>query len=325
MEPYQNSPVNSSATRTSAKDFFLNLGAIVALYTTVISLLNLLFTVINSAYPQINSGYYYMGSQSISMPAATLIIFFPIFVLLMWLLERSYKLEPEKKHLAIRRWLTYITLFVAGIALAGDLVTVLYYFIDGQELTAGFLLKVTSVLVVILAVFLYYISDIRNKLTSVSRKVWLGIAIVIALASIIWGFSVLGSPRTQRLIKYDNQKTSDLQNIQWQVISYWQMNGTLPVSLSDISASQQYVVLPKDPQTQTTYEYQKTGAMTFDLCAEFNKENSNTNQSPYEVAPIGVGYGKVDVIQNGNWNHGASRQCFSRIIDPEIYPTQVRG
>ena len=214
------------SAKTSAKDFFLNLGAIVALYTTVVSLLNLLFTVINTAYPQITA-YYYYNSQSISMPVATLIIFFPIFILLMWLLEKSYTAEPEKKHLSIRKWLTYITLFVAGLTLAGDLVTVLYYFIDGQELTTGFILKVLSVFVVILAVFLYYISDIRNKLTKSSQKVWLIISAVIILASIVWGFAVLGSPYTQRLVKYDSQKISDLQNLQYQVISYWQTNGAI--------------------------------------------------------------------------------------------------
>ncbi|OHA93281.1 MAG: hypothetical protein A3E02_00375 [Candidatus Zambryskibacteria bacterium RIFCSPHIGHO2_12_FULL_38_34] len=320
MEPNQNSLI-----KTSAKDFFLNLGVIVALYTTVISLINLLFTVINNAYPQINSGYYYMGSQSISMPVATLIIFFPIFILLTWLLEKVYRLEPEKKHLAVRRWLSYITLFVAGIVLAGDLVTILYYFIDGQELTAGFLLKVLSVFVVTLSVFLYYISDIRNKLTKKSQKTWLIISAVIILVSIIWGFSVLGSPYTQRLIKYDNQKITDLANIQWQVISYWQVNGMLPVSLSDITSAQAYTVVPTDPQSKTTYEYAKTDTMTFKLCAEFNKESTNNNQNQYPV-PMSVSYpAKGIVIQNDNWNHPSGHYCFSRIIDPTLYPTQVRG
>ncbi|MGH7250038.1 MAG: DUF5671 domain-containing protein, partial [Minisyncoccia bacterium] len=120
-------------TKTSAKDFFINLGAIVALYTTVVSLVNLLFTVINTAYPQITSGYNYLSSQSISWPVATLIIFFPIFLLLMWLLGKDYKIHPEKQNSGIHKWLTYITLFIAGLTIAIDLITVLYYFLDGQE------------------------------------------------------------------------------------------------------------------------------------------------------------------------------------------------
>src|SRR3989344_6890757 len=186
-------------TKTTAKDFFINLGAIVALYAVVISLLNLLFRVINQAYPQISS-YDYYGSSSISWPVAMLVVIFPVFALLMWLLEKGYAVEPEKRQLAVKRWLTYITLFIAGIALIGDLVAVLYYFIDGRELTTGFLLKILSVLVVTAMVFLYYLSEIRGKLNSWSRKIWLAVAFLAVLVSIIWGFSVLGSPRTQQLL-----------------------------------------------------------------------------------------------------------------------------
>ncbi len=85
-------------TNGRAKDVFINLGAIIALYTLVISLINLLFTVINTAYPQITNGYSYMGSSSISWPVATLIIFFPIFILLMWLQEKEYAVSPEKQN-----------------------------------------------------------------------------------------------------------------------------------------------------------------------------------------------------------------------------------
>src|SRR3989344_1976499 len=89
--------------------------------------------------PQTKSGakdfFINFGSTSISWPVATLIIFFPIFIFLMWLLEREYRINPEKQSAGIHKWLTYITLFLAGITIAVDLITVLYFFIDGQELT----------------------------------------------------------------------------------------------------------------------------------------------------------------------------------------------
>src|SRR3989344_7649230 len=113
-------------TKSSAKDFFINFGAIVALYVSVVSLINLLFTVINKSYPQV-SGYNYFGSESISWPVATLLIFFPIFIFLMWLLEKDYRINPEKQNGGIHRWLTYVTLFLAGLTMAIDLITVLYY------------------------------------------------------------------------------------------------------------------------------------------------------------------------------------------------------
>ncbi len=310
--------------KASAKDFFLHLGAMVGLYTVAVSFINLLFKVINKAFPEVGASVYGWGAGSeISLPVATLIVFFPIFVFLSRMVHKIYIENPAKKDLAIRKWLTYITLFVAGIALAGDLVTVLYKFLDGQDLTAAFFLKALTVLLVAGIVFWFYIQDIRDKVSASSRKIWsMGVGIII-LVAIILGFSVLGSPQSQRLIRYDNQKVTDLQNIQYQVISYWQMNGKLPTSLSDMSAAQPYNIIPKDPQSQTTYEYQKTDVMDFNLCAEFNKENM-TNNLYYGDGMVRVGI-KGNIIQNDNWNHPAGRACFSRVIDPVAFPTQVRG
>ncbi len=300
--------------KTSAKDFFINLGAIIALYTVVISLLNLLFTIINNAYPQITNGYNYaLESQSISMPVATLIIFFPIYVLLMWFLERGYTREPEKRYFGIRKWLTYITLFVAGLATAGDLITVLYYFIDGQEITTGFIMKVLSVLVVALAVFFYYISDVTDKLNLMSRKVWILVSFIIIFGSIIWGFSVLGSPQTQRLLKYDQQKISDLQNMNNQIQNYYANKGILPNTLEEMSNGNYYIT-QVDSQTQKPYEYIKGGDnKSYKLCAEFNKASDDKNilmtpvKQYYDYAAITI------------WAHPAGQYCFKQTINPNLY------
>lgn len=309
-------------SKVSAKDFFLHLGTIVALYTVVISFLNLVFKIINKSFPEVASNIYAWGAGSeISLPVATLIIVFPIFAVLSHFAYKVYVESLDKKEPWIRKWLVYITLFVASIVLAGDLVTVLYNFLDGQDLTAAFLLKALTVLLVAGAVFGFYLQDTREKISARGRKTWMaGVGIVI-LVFIILGFSVLGSPQSQRLIRYDNQKVTDLQNIQWQVISYWQMNGTIPADLVELK-KQQNVVIPTDTQLKKDYEFKGTGMMTFEICADFNRENM-TNQNQYMGA--GVVYPKTSVIQNDNWNHKAGRQCFSRIIDPTIYPTQIKG
>lgn len=321
----ENFSTSSEQTKTSAKDFFLHLGVIVSLYAIVISFLNLAFKIINKAFPEVTQNIYVWGAGSeISMPVATLIIVFPLFAVLSYFAYKAYAESVDKQEPWVRKWLVYITLFVAGIALVGDLITVLYKFLDGQDLTAAFLLKALVVLLVSGAVFGFYLQDIREKISQKMRRLWLiGVGIII-LVFIILGFSVLGSPQTQRLIRYDNQKISDLQNIQWEIISYWQMNGILPASLDAMRLTQQYVVIPTDPQSKNDYEYRSTGAMTFEICAEFNRENM-TNQNLYrEVMPVSYPI-KGGVIQNDNWNHPAGRTCFERVIDPIAYPTQVRG
>ncbi len=297
-------------TKTSAKDFFINLGAIVALGTIVFNLVDLLFTVINKAYPLVTgSNYYDYSSYSISFPVSTLIIFSPIYILLMWLLERSYRAVPEKRNLSVRKWLTYITLFFAGLAIAGDLVTILYYFIDGQELTTGFVLKIITVFIIALAIFLYYIFDSMGRLDSKLRKIWTGIFCVLILGSIVWGFSVLGSPRTQQLLKYDEQRISDLQNINNQVQEYYQLNGSIPGSISDLSSSNNYYVPPTDPQTKNSYEYHLIGqsAKAYSLCAVFNKDS--TAQENEEIVPNAY----------STWSHPAGRYCFTEAIPLSQY------
>jgi hypothetical protein len=307
-------------TKTSggAKDFFINLGAIVALYTLIISLVNLLFTIINYAYPKITNGYDYLGSQSISWPVATLIIFFPIFILLMWLLEKQYKVEPEKKNSGIHKWLTYITLFISGLAIAIDLITVLYYFLDGQELTTGFLLKVLVLFVIATCVFVYYISDIRDRLTSKSRIVWRAVVGVIILGSIIWGFAVLGSPATQRLNKYDEQKVSDISSIDSAVQNFYSVKGILPKDFTELSTQNYYISTTIDSQTQKPYEYKKTGDLTYSLCAVFNKDTKNKN--PKAATPMYNNFGSF------SWVHSSGYYCFNQTINPNMYtkPMQIR-
>ncbi|MFA6353735.1 MAG: DUF5671 domain-containing protein [Candidatus Paceibacterota bacterium] len=295
-------------TKTSAKDFFINLGAIIALGFFVGNLLSLLFTIINKAYP-LTTGYNYYGSYSISFPVASLIIFFPVYVFLMWLLERNYSIEPEKRNIGIRKWLTYITLFVSGFVLAGDLVTVLYFFIDGQDITTGFILKVLSVLVIALAIFFYYIYDVLGKTNSTYRKAWTVSSALVILACITWGFFILGSPRTQQLLKYDEQKVSDLRNMNNAIENYYSGFGNLPDRLEQIYKGDYYIPGILDPQSQKPYEYQKTGNLTYNLCAEFNKESNDKNN--------------FNTYSSKSWTHPAGHYCFSETINPNIYSKPV--
>lgn len=296
--------------KTTAKDFFLHLGAMVALYATAISFLNLLFRIINKVFPEVNRSYYAWGGGSeISLPVATLIVAFPLFLFLSKLVYQTYSQNPLKKELGIRKLLTYATLFIAGIILAGDLIMVIYKFLDGQDLTAAFLLKALVVILVTGAIFAHYLQDIRDRLSPKCRKMRPIVVSIVVLAAIIWGFAVMGSPQAQRLIRLDNQKISDLQNLQWQVINYWQVNGTIP---------EKWTAQMLDTQTGVSYEYKKTGPMSFELCAQFNKEN----QLDYRMYGDPI---KINVTKNEDWRHTAGNYCFEREIDPIAYPTQVRG
>jgi len=306
--------MDNTRVATTPKDFFLHLGVIVTLYVAVISLINLLFTVIDTSFPKVLQ-YDYYSSSSISWPVASLIIIFPLYIFLSCLLVRDYKTIPVKRDLGIHKWLLYITLFVTGVAIITDLITLIYYFLDGQNMTAGFILKVLTVLIVAGVVFLYYISDLRGKINDKNNKIFVIIAIVFILASIIAGFIVIGSPATQRARRFDNQRVIDLQTIQWQVVNYWQQKEVLPKNLTDLNDSITGFILPKDPETDTDYAYEVVSKLGFKLCSSFNLDSVNRNNNYSKPSFV-----EYTGLQNENWQYVKGDSCFDRTINPQKFP-----
>lgn len=310
--------------KTTPKDFFLNLGVIVGLYISAISFLNLAFSIINTAFPPFYSyggyasGYY--NPSSISWPVATLIIVFPIFILLGWLLEREYGALPEKRELGIRRWLSFITLFLAGIAIAADLIFLLYTFLTGEILTVGFLLKVFSVLIMTAAIFSFYILDIRGRLKPSARKIYAVISTVAVLGLIITGFVIVGSPYKQRALRTDATRVSDLQSIQYQIVYYWQQKKVLPVVLSDLNYPINGFVAPNDPKTGEEYGYRVINSQKFELCANFEADITDARSvaPPNGRATIPGLSKSFGTLEPDVWVHGMGQTCFERTIDPEL-------
>lgn len=311
------SSMDSNRSVVSAKDFFVHLGSIITFYASIIALVSLLFEVINYAYPQVTSYYYGYYSPSIAFQVATLIVAGPLYFVFSWLLQKSYQDEPSLREAPIRKWLAYITLFVAGAIVAGDLVTVIYKYLEGQELTAGFLLKVLVLFVIAGGVFMYYLREIRNAVSPKERNLWRMAAVVVILVSIISGFSVIGSPRAQRERRYDSQRVSDLQSIQWQIVNYWQQKEVLPGALDDVQDPLSGFNLPVDPATGNKYEYERIGNLSFNLCANFDQESVETDGS---IAPQPLYAPEISMRVPEVWEHSEGRVCFERTIDPELYP-----
>ncbi|MFM2357487.1 MAG: hypothetical protein RJA61_224 [Candidatus Parcubacteria bacterium] len=312
---WYDSAIMENKLHMSPKDFFLHGGVIVALYAVVISFLNLAFALIDTLYPPTDAYYYYSYySSPISWPMAMLIVIFPTLLILSYLLKKDFARDPLKKELGLRKWLVYATLFIAGIVLVGDLVTILYKFLNGDLLTIGFLLKALSVFLVMGAVFTYYVLDLKGKTDgSVNRFAFIG-SLIVVLALIIGSFAVLGSPRTQRLMKYDLERVQELQSIQWQVLSFWQQKGSLPENLSELSDPFSGFINPQDPETGESYIYERVSSLTFKLCADFALKSQEVGRGDAIINPI---YGS---FENETWKHEAGNQCFERTIDPDRFP-----
>lgn len=318
-------------TKTTPKDFFLRLGAIIALYVSVIALVNLAFSIINYAFPDQLAGYFY--ANTVAWPISLLIIFVPILYVLEWLIAKDITAQPEKKDIWIRRWSIFLTLFLTGLAIAIDLVTLINVYLNG-EISARFGWKVFVVLVIATAVFKFYFFSLNEnfKRAQLAKKfnAWAGI--VLVLAAIVSGFLVVGSPTKQRNIRFDNQRVNDLQNIQWQVVNQWQQKEKMPATLADLKDSISGYQIPKDPETKASYEYSVKGPMSFELCANFalKAEDLSGRGGYYGRGGGMIGYDTAIPYPapggvNEDWKHEAGRTCFTRTIDPQIYPPYKPG
>ncbi len=300
--------------KLTPKDFFLNIAVMATLYVSAFSFLALLFKYIVGSY---NDPY----SSGISFAIASLIIIFPLFIFFTRLLNQDIRRNPEKGELGIRKWLVYITLFIAGVTITVDFIVLLNTFLSGSELTIGFLLKVLAVIVVIGGIFLYYFLDLKHKWEReerLSKTIGAFVAISV-LVSIVAGFFILGSPQSNRLLRIDVEKVSDLQSIQWQIVNFWQQKERLPNELSELKDPLVGFSLPSDPQTGEEYTYKKVSSLSFELCAVFNIESLNDRQQRSQFTPLEKSVPAPGFNQE-SWAHGEGDVCFTRTVDPERFP-----
>ncbi len=303
--------------KSTPKDVFYHLLAIAALYVSVVSFITLLFQYVNVLFPDQLQFYFEGAMDAIRRATAALLVVWPVYILMSWLLGKDMALEPAKREVKVRKWLVYLTLFIAAITIIVDLVTLIYNFLDG-ELSARFYLKVLVVLVVAGAVFGYYVWDLRRSANVSSQKprTIAGAISVAILLTIIAGFFIIGSPALQRARRFDDRRVSDLQTLQNEIINIWMQKDILPAQLNDLKDSISGFVPPVDPETREAYEYIVTGPLSFNLCANFKTDKAVNGSTRYPKAapyPIGAQYGQ-------NWEHTATRTCFNRVIDPLLYP-----
>ncbi len=307
-----------------ARDVFAYLLTFVMLYIGVVSFIALLWQIINVQFPD-PALFYYQGSYDAMRNAiASLIVVWPVFLLMSRFIHKDISAHHEKADIWVRRWLTYLTIFVAAVTMIIDLITLINTFLNG-ELTLPFVLKALTVVLVAGAVLGYEFWDLKrapSEHMDLLRVMSMASAalVVIAMAA---GFFFVGSPSKARDIRLDNQRQADLQAIQYQIIDFWNRTKTIPAAINDLSDPITGYTVPRDPLTQAAYEYIPSTDLRFQLCATFARE------TPAGDSPSGVKYpATYSLDRYGNmmtedWKHTSGRVCFDRTIDPKrhAWPT----
>ncbi len=298
----------------TSKNFVLQLGALASLYASLTALVMVLFGIINIMFPDAAESYWqYEGNQeSVRFGIAMLAVFFPTYLVLTRFVNQIRRRE-HGVYLTLTRWLIYLSLFVGSAILLGDLVAVLWSFLNG-EITMRFVLKAIALLVVVSAAVKYYILDTRGYWTQHEQQslIFGAASILLVLVSIVFGFVSIDAPNEVRERRLDQQQISDLQDMQWRIEEYYRTENAFPEALNDVYISS---TLPEAPEDRDAYEYRVTSPAAYELCATFVRASTREDARDMSYAyPMG----DPTIAKNSNWEHETGRYCFERVAPSEL-------
>ena len=157
-------PVPRPKPYLSAREVFIYLILFSALYVAAYHIGALVFELIDRRFPDPLQNQYLARTSDdrIRWNVSAIVVAFPIFILTFRAVTRAIASDPARRLSRPRKWLTYLTLFVAGVSLVGD-VTFLVYNALGGELTARFLLKVATIGIIAGGIFAFFLADMRQE------------------------------------------------------------------------------------------------------------------------------------------------------------------
>lgn len=125
------------------------------------------------------------------------------------------------------------------------------------------------------------------------RQLIAGAAVALVVIAIGAGLLVLGPPSGVRARRLDERRVADLREWTRAIDDYWTHNQRLPAALDEITMRVSHPLRAHDPVTREPYRYAVTGAVTYELCAVFERASDD------DVGPASI------------WNHGAGLTCFA--------------
>lgn len=273
---------------SSTVEVIINLFSFILLGGVATALMVLYYQIINHYFPDaLAGGYGYsdVSSSTIHYSIAALIVGFPIYYVSINMWFKRYREDDAKTESKLTKWLTYLVLLVAAVTIVGDLVTALFYFLQG-EVTMRFFLKALVILGVFGMIFGFYFLE-RKKVQykkDIPRRTFqmYGYTVsIFVVIGIIFGFIAGGSPKTERMRGFDVTRAQDLNSLANCIASYGTDRKSLPATLESLSESTQYSYCggKSDPETGKAYGYhiltasEKINGVTqgkFELCAMFS-------------------------------------------------------
>ncbi|MFQ6026970.1 MAG: hypothetical protein ACE5Q6_05570 [Dehalococcoidia bacterium] len=134
-------------------------------------------------------------------------------------------------------------------------------------------------------------------------KLFVGVVVAVVVAAVGVGIFFSGSPGGQRLVRFDERRVSDLQDISVAINRYWENNEQLPESLENLKVPEYFVRSVRDPATEEPYEYGVLEPSLYQLCAVFQTDVS-ARRRDFDTP-----------FSQQVWDHGVGRTCFD--LEPQ--------
>ncbi|MEM9058980.1 MAG: DUF5671 domain-containing protein [Pseudomonadota bacterium] len=156
-------PVPRPRGNVTARDAFLYAILFTALLFTTGYLVSLIHNLLNIWLPDPADGAFVSNRAEgrIRWAIAILVVAAPVYVWLSVVADRKARTDPGHARSPVRKWLTYVALFIAAMVVFGDLTYVIYAFLNG-EITLRFLLKAGSVAAIAGGVFVFYLRGVEE-------------------------------------------------------------------------------------------------------------------------------------------------------------------
>ncbi len=155
-------PVPHPKPYHAAREAFIYLVLFSNLLISTLALCTLLFSIINQLFPDaaaLRQSTYL--NQTTRWSISVLIVSFPVFLLVARRTRRALQKTPAIRGSAVRRWLTYLTLFITASSLLCDFSVLVYHLLGGGT-TTRFVLKTLVVAALSGTILGYYLTDMKK-------------------------------------------------------------------------------------------------------------------------------------------------------------------
>lgn len=159
-----NPPVPRPRAHMTARDTFIYLLLFASLTIVTVDLITLVHSILDIALPEPGESEWWVeyATDNIRWSIAALVVATPVFIWMTLFTQRQIAADAGRRRSPVRKWLTYLALFVSALVFFGDAIYVIYSFMSG-EATLRFLLKALTVACASAAIFGFYIRDIEER------------------------------------------------------------------------------------------------------------------------------------------------------------------